>query len=312
MTTQPPTNPYSGRLGHLTPSEQRTLDDFRTLLSNDPDFPWDPKRHDDANLLRWLRALKFKLVATKADEQGAKEMIYAAEKWRKEFGVDQIVKEFEFPEKEEVNKYYPQYYHKTDKDGRPLYIEVISKSLDINKLYAVTTEDRLLRRLVLEYERFEQERLPICTSQLPPGSMPVETSCTILDMSGFSLPSFYRVKDFIGKASAIGQNYYPERMGKFYIINTPYFFSTAYAVVKLFLDPITREKIAVLSTKEVWEVGLLKQIPKENLPVEFGGTCTCEGLGGCEMSDAGPWNPKTNPDLATHTTSALAPAPAVI
>lgn len=26
-----------------------------------------------------------------------------------------IIRNFQFPEKEEVNKYYPQYYHKTDK-----------------------------------------------------------------------------------------------------------------------------------------------------------------------------------------------------
>lgn len=26
---------------------------------------------------------------------------------------------FDFPEKEEVNKYYPQYYHKIDKVGAP-------------------------------------------------------------------------------------------------------------------------------------------------------------------------------------------------
>ena len=39
------------------------------------------------------------------------------EKWRKEFGggVDELVKTFEYTERAEVFKYYPQYYHKTDK-----------------------------------------------------------------------------------------------------------------------------------------------------------------------------------------------------
>lgn len=79
---------------------------------------------------RFLRARKFDHVKTK-------EMLLDAEKWRKEFGVDDIVKcvfflfssvrkrgylftdgvrrNFDFKEKEEVDKYYPQYYHKTDK-----------------------------------------------------------------------------------------------------------------------------------------------------------------------------------------------------
>lgn len=61
-----------------------------------------------------MRARKFDLVKSK-------EMLLAAEKWRKEFGVEDIVKNFDFKEKAEVNKYYPQYYHKMDKVCRCRY-----------------------------------------------------------------------------------------------------------------------------------------------------------------------------------------------
>ena len=37
------------------------------------------------------------------------------EKWRKEFGVDYLVRNFSYEEKPLVSHYYPQYYHKTDK-----------------------------------------------------------------------------------------------------------------------------------------------------------------------------------------------------
>lgn len=37
------------------------------------------------------------------------------EKWRKETKLDETVPTWEYPEKEELFKYYPQYYHKTDK-----------------------------------------------------------------------------------------------------------------------------------------------------------------------------------------------------
>ena len=74
-----------GRLGNLTQKEQGILEIFRTDLSSDPNFPWTPARHDDATLLRFLRARKFDLVKSK-------EMIHATEKWRKDFGVDDIVK----------------------------------------------------------------------------------------------------------------------------------------------------------------------------------------------------------------------------
>lgn len=37
------------------------------------------------------------------------------EKWRKEFGTDDLVRTFDYKEKPQVFQYYPQYYHKTDK-----------------------------------------------------------------------------------------------------------------------------------------------------------------------------------------------------
>lgn len=42
------------------------------------------------------------------------------EKWRVETKLDETVPDWEYPEKEEVSKYYPQYYHKTDKVRLPV------------------------------------------------------------------------------------------------------------------------------------------------------------------------------------------------
>lgn len=41
------------------------------------------------------------------------------EKWREETKLDELVPIWEFPEKAAMFKYYPQYYHKTDKVGCP-------------------------------------------------------------------------------------------------------------------------------------------------------------------------------------------------
>lgn len=38
-----------------------------------------------------------------------------AEKWRKDTKLDELLPTWEYPEKEAIFKYYPQYYHKTDK-----------------------------------------------------------------------------------------------------------------------------------------------------------------------------------------------------
>jgi len=209
-------------------------------------------------------------------------MLASAEKWRKDFKVDEIVKNFEFKEKEEVDKYYPQYYHKMDKEGCPLYIECIG-NLNMKALNEVTTIERLLQCLVLEYEISITKRLPACSSAV---GHPVETFCTILDLGGVSLSNFYHVKDYVSAAASIGQLRYPGRMGKFFIINASWAFSAIWAMIRPWLDEVTASQVEIVGGgyKEV----LLKQIPKENLPKEFGGECEC--VGRCSRSDAGPWN----------------------
>lgn len=69
------------------------------------------------------------------------------------------------------------------------------------------------------------------------------------------------------------------------MINSPRGFSTVWAVIKRFLDPATVEKISILNKDYL--PALLEMIPAENLPKRFGGLCECQG--GCELSDAGPW-----------------------
>ncbi|KAI0829205.1 CRAL-TRIO domain-containing protein [Trametes gibbosa] len=275
--TDPNYKPAPGRLGNLTVPQLHALEELKKKLREDELFV--PERMDDATLLRFLRARKF-------DVEKARQMVAACEQWRKDFGVEDIWKNFDFKEKEAVDKYYPQYYHKTDKDGRPIYVERLGL-LDIKALYALTTQERQLQRLVYEYEKFLRERLPACSRAI---GHPVETSCTILDLANVSLSNFYRVKDYVMAAASVGQDRYPETMGKFYIINAPWAFSTVWTFIKPWLDEATVAKIDILGSG--YKDKLLAQIPKENLPKEFGGLCQCAG--GCSLSDAGPWNPQAD------------------
>jgi hypothetical protein len=150
-------------------------------------------------------------------------------------------------------------------------------------LYNITTQERQLKHLVQEYERMINVRFPACSAVV---GHPVETCCTILDLHNVSLGQFYLVKDYVLAAARIGQNYYPETMGKFYICNAPYLFTTIWRIIKSWLDPVTVAKISILGRD--YQKELLAQIPIENLPKELGGTCECPG--GCSMSDKGPWN----------------------
>ena len=173
------------------------------------------------------------------------------------------------------------------KEGRLVYIERLG-NVNVTEMYKITTPQRLLQQFVYEYERFEQQRLPACSAVV---GQPVETSCTILDLAGVGLKQFWDVKSNASEAAKIGQDRYPERMGKFYLINAPWGFSTVWNVIKGWLDPVTQEKIKILGSN--YKPDLLDAIDEVNLPVDLGGSCNeCDRVGGCSLSDAGPWNVK--------------------
>ncbi|SPO04434.1 probable phosphatidylinositol/phosphatidylcholine transfer protein SEC14 [Cephalotrichum gorgonifer] len=259
-----------GHPGYLKPEEQAQVAQLRMMLEAEG----FTKRLDTLTLLRFLRARKF-------DVNAAKQMFADCEKWRAETNLDDTVSTWEFPEKAQLFDYYPQYYHKTDKDGRPVYIEQLGK-IDIAALNKISTPDRMLTNLAVEYERLADDRLPACSRKS--GHL-LETCCSIIDLKGVSLGKATSVYSQIQSTSALSQNYYPERLGHLFLINCPWGFSAIWSIIKGWLDPVTVKKIHILGSG--YQNELLTHIPAENLPVEFGGTCNCEG--GCHLSNMGPW-----------------------
>ncbi|KAJ3222959.1 cytosolic factor, phosphatidylinositol/phosphatidylcholine transfer protein [Clydaea vesicula] len=273
MSTALDQYPTFGRLGHLTEDQQQQLTEFKTLLTTLNIY--DSEKYDDNLLLRFLRARKFNLEDTKV-------MFENYHNWRCEFGVDKLISEFEFPEYPVVKKYYPRYYHKCDKLGRPVYYELVGE-IDVTQLFKVTTVERMIQNHVLEYEKLVNYRLPACSKKV---GRYLEQSTTILDLKGVSISSFSSVYNIVKQISAISSNYYPEMMGKMYIINSPFLFTTVWALVKPLLDEVTVNKIHILGYS--FKDKLLESIDAENLPKVYGGNCECEK--GCQNSDLGPWN----------------------
>ena len=264
---------YSGFPDDCSPEQLEALAKFRTEVRNqgctDPPY-------DDPYLLRFLRARKFDLPKTLL-------MWNNFIKWRKENNVDEILAK-EFPEIPEAKKYYPHGYFRTDKLGRPIYIERIGH-LKFDPLVKTIPLEKLQLYFVQSYERLIFEIFPACSRAT---GKRVEQTCYIIDLKGAGMKMFSsKMREIINLASKIGQDYYPEILGSMFIINAPMFFSGIWSVIKVFLDEKTVKKINILGSS--YQKELDKYIAPENLPDFLGGKVTSQDYGEPFGNEQGPW-----------------------
>lgn len=133
-------------------------------------------------------------------------MLSKSEAWKKDFKVVELYNHWHQPEEERraILTAWPQYFHKTDKEGRPLYVQHCN--VDPNALFKAASADRLVEHFVVDFVDCIERRYPACEEAT---GKSVDDSLIVMQMQGVSLSSFWSVRNLLLRIIEYSQNYFP-------------------------------------------------------------------------------------------------------
>ncbi|KAJ5947662.1 hypothetical protein N7466_000677 [Penicillium verhagenii] len=277
----------AGHLHHLTPEQEEKLVEFKTVctergyytpaVASAEGVEEKPASHDDATILRFLRARKF-------DVEGAWAQFKDTEDWRKENAIESLYQNIGVDSYEAARRMYPQWTGRRDRRGIPIYVFEIqhlnSKAMAAyNSTMSTGTPEthnsssvpaRLLNLFAL-YENLLGFVMPLCSALSRPNpETPIVTSTNIVDVSGVGLKQFWNLKSHMQDASVLATAHYPETLDRIFIVGAPGFFPTVWGWIKRWFDPGTTSKIFILSAAEV-QPTLASFMDPASIPKQYGG-----------------------------------------
>nr|XP_023885340.1 phosphatidylinositol transfer protein 3-like [Quercus suber] len=200
------------------------------------------KEVDDLMIRRFLRARDLNVEKASA-------LFLKYLKWRQTFVPNGSISASELPHEIAQNKMFIQGF---DKTGRPIAVVLGARHFQ--------TEGG-----IEEFKRFVVYGLDKLCSRMPPGQ---EKFVFIADLEGWGY-SNSDIRAYLGALSIL-QDFYPERLGKVFIIHAPYIFMTVWKIVYPFIDKNTKKKILFVENKSLKST-LLEEIDESQLPEIYGG-----------------------------------------
>ncbi|XP_076911677.1 patellin-3-like [Bidens hawaiensis] len=275
----------SNQIKDLSPSQQKSLQDFKTLIqesiTHNKDFtflqnqdkpisditiwgiPILKDNRTDVVLLKFLRARDFKV-------KDSFTMLKDTLQWRKTFGIDSLLEEEEFGD--DLEKVV--FNHGFDKDGHPICYNVYGEFQN-KELYQKTFSDDEKRLRFLRWRIQFLER-SIRKLDFRPGG--VNTIFQINDLKNSPGPAKRELRLATGQALQLLQDNYPEFVAKQVFINAPWWYLAFYTMISPFMTQRTKSKFVFASTARTPET-LFKYIRPEHVPIQYGGLsvdyCDC-------------------------------------
>uniref|UniRef100_A0A1D1XTV5 Random slug protein 5 n=2 Tax=Anthurium amnicola TaxID=1678845 RepID=A0A1D1XTV5_9ARAE len=197
---------------------------------------------DDLMLRRFLRARDL-------DINKASSLFLKYVKWRRTCVPKGFISEEDIQNELSQDKLFTQGF---DKKGRPIGVVLGGRHV-----YSKRSIDEFRRLVVYGLDK-------LC-SRMPAGQ---EKFVFIGDIQGWKY-SNCDIRAYLA-ALDIMQNYYPERLGKMFLIHVPYVFLKAWKIIYPFIDKNTRQKIVFVEDKNLKET-LLEDIEESQLPDIYGG-----------------------------------------
>ncbi|KAH7522499.1 hypothetical protein FEM48_Zijuj07G0145100 [Ziziphus jujuba var. spinosa] len=190
------------------------------------------KEVDDLTIRRFLRARELDIGKGSA-------LFLKYLKWRRTFVPNGSISTMEVPNEIAQNKMFHQ---GLDKKGRPIMVVFGARHFQ-NKLGGL---EEFKRMIAVGQEKF----------------------VAIGDLQGWG----YANSDIRGYLAALSilQDYYPERLGKLFLVHVPYIFMAAWKIIYPFIDNKTKKKIVFVENKNIKST-LLEDIDESQLPQIYGG-----------------------------------------
>jgi len=224
---------------------------------------------EESYLVRFARARKCKV-------DDALAMVITNHEWREAEKIDEIAdmeaRDVLGCELQDIWPYLPCWMQGEDKLGRPIIYKEWGNFWYKEIMMHCYTDQFVKYHIWMN----EQGSRALGRQSLKHGRRIDKFTC-IFNAGGWQ-PSSMRhgAMGFVKIVTAIDQQHYPERLACILIINAPRLISLCWSVIKRWLDPVTRDKVQILTAENKWRTVIEDWVDDDQLPDIYGGTAVVQ------------------------------------